>query len=271
MTTDFKSLAISNIKAKSSGRIRVGIAALHGVVDSWGDRSHPGAFAKTLTEKKHRIRFLWNHDSRTPPIATIVDVKEIGAAELPGDLRDKYPTATGGLEVTREYYTNDLASWVLEAVDKGDVNEMSYAYDVVKSDPTDEEIESSGSRRVRELRELKLYDLSDVNWGMNEATLASVKGFNLEALPLGTLYQSLLIHTEEFKQGRRNSASDETLINQIHALTLDLGAKCQTGDESEKSAEESETKQAEAGMNDSTSLNSDWLYLRNQKAKILSL
>lgn len=269
---DFKAFQFSCVKAESSGRKIVGYAAIHGNVDSWDDRSHPGCFAKTLAENQSRVKHLWNHDASKPPIATITDIREVGAEELPAEIKAKFPdgTITGGLRVEREYYSNELASWVFEAIQKGDINEMSYAFDVVKCDFTDEEIPTGGTRRVRELRELKLYDTSDVPWGMNSATLASAKGLALELMPLGNLYQQFLMHLKEFKAGRRNSDSDLALINQMHKIAVDLGAECQPETDDEKNSSEPEKKEAEAAPT-GTSLGSEWLDLQKAKAKILEI
>lgn len=268
---DFKAFQFSNVKAESSGRVIVGYAAIHGNVDSWDDRSHPGAFAKTLAENPGRVKHLWNHDSSKPPIATIKEISEVGANDVPAEIKAKFPegTITGALRVAREYYSNELASWVFEAIQKGDINEMSYAFDVVKADYTDEELPTGGTRRVRELRELKLFDTSDVPWGMNSATLASAKGM-LDILPLGTLYQQFLMHLEEFKAGRRNSDSDLALLNQMHKIAVDLGAECAPKETDEKQGNEPEKKEAEAAEQ-GTSLDSDWLRLRQRKLSILEL
>jgi len=267
---DFKAFSFSNVKALSNGRIIVGFAAIHGNVDSWDDRSWPGAFAKTLAENRSRVKHLWNHDSETPPIASITEIKEVGAEEIPAEILAKFPagTITGGLMVTREYYDNDLGNWVLEGIQKGDITEMSYAFGVVKCDFTDEEIPTGGTRRIRELREMKLYDTSDVLWGMNSATLASAKsGAKLQ--PLGYLYQQIELHLKEKKAGRRNSTSDQALIDQMHKNLVELGAVCdpQADPEDPAKSNEPEEKEAEAAAG-STSLNSNWILL--QKAKSIN-
>jgi phage head maturation protease len=274
MSKEFKRIVFSNLKAEASGRVRAGFAAIHGNVDAWDDRSHFGCFAKTLSENNKRVKHLWNHDSRTPPIATIVEIKEVGPGEIPDEIKSQFPdgTITGGLKVWREYYDNELANWVLEAVDKGDVNEMSYAFDVVKADYTDEELPTGGTRRVRELRELKLFDTSDVNWGMNPATLANVKGYALEIMPLGTLFQQMNLHLEELKAGRRNSESDMALINQMHKIAVDLGAACDVSPDEEtakSNSNEPEKKEAEAAEESTSLISSEWFEQAKRKEQFL--
>jgi len=274
MSRSFKAFQFSNIKAKAAGRKRTGFAAIHGNVDSWDDRSHPGAFAKTIAEAAKRVKHLWNHDGNLPPIATIVDLKEVGADEIPDEIKSQYPAGviTGGLKVVREYYENELANWVLAAIDKGDVDEMSYAFDVVKCDYTDEKLPTGGSRRVRELRELKLFDTSDVNWGMNPATVGNVKGFKFELQPLGALYQQFLMHQEQIKAGRRNSESDLALLNQMHKIAVDLGAECQpkmADEDEEKTSNEPAKKEAEAAQNSTSLVNSEWFAQAKRKEQFL--
>ena len=60
-----------------------------------------------------------------------------------------------------------------KGIQEGDITEMSYAYDV--HEYTIKEADDPQTRPVRVLNEVELYDVSDVNWGMNPAT-AGVKG-----------------------------------------------------------------------------------------------
>jgi phage head maturation protease len=279
MSREFKQLQFTNIKAEAEGRIRVGIAAVHGNVDSWGDRSHFGSFAKTIAEGMKRVRHLWMHNSSQPPIASIIKLEEVGRDELPSEVLAKAPDATGGLKVWREYYPKDInpiSEVVLYGIDKGDINEMSYAYDVTRADYTEEENEAGQKIQIRELREIRLYDTSDVNYGMNSATVAAgAKGLALELLPLGNLYQQFLMHLEEAKAGRRNSVSDLALLNQMHQIAVDLGAECAPVDGDEETAKAKPTGNEPDDRADaahlSTSPGSEWLELRKRKAKILEL
>jgi len=111
--------------------------------------------------------------------------------------------------VKREYYEDiPLSEWVFKSIDKGDITEMSYAYDVHEYTIKDRD---EGQRPIRILNEVELYDISDVNWGMNPAT-AGVKG-----LPVtGTTFvqHSALVEStvEEFLtrvKDRKNFRADE--------------------------------------------------------------
>lgn len=155
-----------------STRVVTGIFAVHGNVDSGGDMSVNGSFGKRLSEGRSRVRFLWNHNSMNPPIASVKSIREVGRDELPAKVLDWASEATGGVEVTRKYYSDiPLADWVFKGIEEGDVAEMSYAYDIHEF--SIKKLEDG--KEIRVLQDVELYDVSDVNWGMNPAT-AGVKG-----------------------------------------------------------------------------------------------
>jgi HK97 family phage prohead protease len=232
--------AIKAADADAKARVRRGIAAVFGNVDAGGDRIMPGAFAKTISEGSKRVKHLWNHDFSTPPIASITELKEVGRDELPSEVIAYAPEATGGLLVAREYYDTPLSDWVLKAIDAGDISEMSFGYDVLRH----EEIKE-GDRSIRELKELKLFDTSDVNWGMNAATVAAGAK---TLMPLGVLVQQFQSYAEDVKAGRRNASADQALIDMVHDAMIGLGASnCPGMQEPTDTTPKSE--QAEAALN----------------------
>lgn len=212
----------SSIAVKSiTGRSVTGIAAVFGNVDSGSDRIHPGAFTKTIAEGQGRQKHLWSHDMWAPAIAIITDLKEVGRADLPPAVLDYAPEASGGLQVTREYLTFDLAEAVFENIQKGSL-EMSIGYDPLKMSFTVEG-EGDNQRRIRELTEIRLWETSDVNFGMNGATVADAgKG---AGLPLELIAQALTALHDDVKTGRRNSAKDVETMKRMHDLlgTLEPG------------------------------------------------
>lgn len=149
-------------------RTVTGLAAVFGNVDSGGDRILPGAFRKTLKEGARRIRHLWMHNPYEPPTAALKELREVGADELPDETQKAYPEATGGLLVVREYLDTPRGNEILAGIKAGAINEMSFGYDAIKADFDDEP-----GQKVRNLRELRLWDTSDVTWGMNAATVAA--------------------------------------------------------------------------------------------------
>lgn len=162
---------IQNTKSKTEDRVITGVAAVFGNVDAGGDLVKPGAFRQAIQNFKSgrsRARFLWNHDGQQPPIAKILELKEVSRAELPAAVLAKAPEATGGLVVKRKYFTDSFSERVYQGILSGAISEMSFAYDTKKSSFIDQD-----GKRVRVLEELELFDLSDVQWGMNPATVAA--------------------------------------------------------------------------------------------------
>lgn len=213
---EFKNLPCFSVKAPGdAGRVRTGVCAVFGNIDSYGDRIMPGAFRKTISEGKNRVKHLWNHDFSSPPTAVVTELRELTREELPPEVLDYAPDATGGLLVSREYLATEDGETVLQGIDAGAITEMSFGYDVISY-----EMVSEGDQTVRNLKEVRLYDTSDVLWGANEATVAAGAKHQL---PLGILAQSLFALAAEAKAGRRNAGSDLQLINAIHQATLELG------------------------------------------------
>jgi HK97 family phage prohead protease len=197
------------------GRVVTGVFAVHGNVDGGQDRSFPGAFAKTFAEGLRRIKFLWMHDMWAPPTAVIKSLRELTREELPAEVLAKAPDATGGAEVAREYLTTERGDEILTGLVAGAINEMSYGYDPIKFD-----FEATpDGKQVRNLRELKLYDVSDVTFGMNPATVGSKF-----QMPAELLFQQLEAFAAEIKAGRRNNGDDQGRIDMLHNLAVELGA-----------------------------------------------
>jgi len=101
---DYKTLPFFLKELDKKNRTVTGIFAVHGNVDSGFDMSVNGSFAKRLSDGRSRVRFLWNHNSMNPPIASIKEVREVGRDELPEKVLEWAPEATGGVMVTRKYY-----------------------------------------------------------------------------------------------------------------------------------------------------------------------
>lgn len=206
---EYKSLP-NAIKAVDD-RTVVGIASVFGNVDSYGDVIWPGAYSKTLQERGGKLKHFWSHLWDTPPIAKVIGAREVGREELPQAVLDMAPNALGGLEVTREYLDTDRANEVLTGIKAGTITEMSIGYDAIKFD-----FEERENERVRNLREVKLYETSDVVWGANDATTTS----KLFVPDLITLLRYVEHH---MKAGARHSSADIKALNAIHKAVIDLG------------------------------------------------
>lgn len=213
MTRLFKSAP--QFTKEINGRQVTGIFSVFGVKDGDGDVVHTGSFTKTFQERGNKIFHLWQHDFKSPPIAAIDLLSEIGRDELTDEILAKHPEATGGAQVTRTYLETVRGDEVLAAIVAKSPLQMSYGYDVIRHD-------METGTQTRHLRELKLYETSDVLWGANGATTAS-KAAAL-SIPLDLITQQLLAHLEEMKVGSRNNTADMARINQIAQLAIELGA-----------------------------------------------
>jgi len=107
------------------------------------------------------------------------------------------PEATGGVLVTRKYYSDiPLSEWVFKGVQEGDITEMSYAYEIHAYEIREQE-DDPDKPKIRVLKDVELYDISDVNWGMNPAT-AGVKGLPVTGMTFAQHSGLVVATVEEF-------------------------------------------------------------------------
>lgn len=168
--------ATINQEQEIEGRTVSGYASIFGNIDAYRDIVHFGAFRKTIKENRSRVRHLWMHDAYSPPTAAITELKEVRAKELPESITEKHPEVTGGLRVSRTYLETPRGEEILAGIKAGVINEMSFGFDPVKWDR--EELKDDGSDVtfvVRNVREVRLWDTSDVVWGANPLTVAASK------------------------------------------------------------------------------------------------
>lgn len=205
------------------GRKVTGIFSVYGNLDDYNDMLWPGVMAKTIAERGARVLHLWQHDFSSPPTAKVLSLREVGRAELPEACLAIAPGAMGGAEVVREYLKTPRADEVLENITAGVPLGMSFAYDALKYDYEALEGAKYEWERQRNVREIRLWETSDVLWGANEATVASKA-----ALPFDYLLKQLLDQLDELraeqKDGRRNSTADQARINMIAKIAIELGA-----------------------------------------------
>jgi HK97 family phage prohead protease len=222
MTRQIKSLPRA-IKSMDGSTV-TGICSVMGNLDDYSDRMWPGSFQKTIQERGDRILHLWQHDFSSPPIAVIKSIREVARAELPPVVIQRAPEASGGVEVVREYLNTPRAQEVLESLRAGAPLEMSFAYDAVKYDFEEKPDAKYEWDRIRNLREIRLYETSDVLWGANDATVASKSLLLPFDFVLRQLVERLTEMQDEAKAGQRNSTEDLARINSIAKLAIDLGA-----------------------------------------------
>jgi HK97 family phage prohead protease len=202
-------------KAESNGDTGYleGFCSIFGNVDQGRDVVHPGAFSKTIAEKKGVVPFLLDHDVTKPAgYSTQMQETEKGL-QYSAELKLIDP-------VVRQRY--ELAKMSLK-LDSPMGN--SFGYYAVKYDY--EEIESeNGPMMVRNLREVKLYEASLVTFGMNDAAgVTGAKSKNplqvLASLKTGgyTLSQieEALAYLEE-KTRAAKQVTDPELLQSVKAL-----------------------------------------------------
>lgn len=219
-------------------RTVIGVFCVHGNLDSgdgWtsrGDRSHPGLFGDFTVDGRKRAVFLWQHRSMDPPIATIDQLFEVARTDLPPAVLKYAPDATGGVAVKRSYLDTPRGNEVLAGLKAGAITEMSYAYDPTRWDFEKEEDGEGYRLPIRNLYQAELYDISDVNWGMNPATSADgAKGMPLQhehdtvlAAVRGYTQRLKALIALRAKDGRQLSTANRQRIEEC----LQMMGECQT-------------------------------------------
>ena len=159
-------------KADEAQGIIEAIFAVFGNIDQGEDVIHPGAFTKTFAERGGKVRVLDNHrtDTVNAAIGKVLMLKEVSREELPSELLAQHPEATGGAfaRVQMLMETPEGRGAFIRLKEKV-VDEWSFGYDALDVDFS-QAMKDGQEIRVRNLRTLRLYEISPVLFGMNEAT-----------------------------------------------------------------------------------------------------
>lgn len=122
------------------------------------ERIAPGAFTESLRRRKGDIKMFLNHDERM-----VLGSKGAGTLRLKEDGH--------GLFVDADLPDNEWGRPVRDAVARGDISSMSFAFNVPRGGD-----EWSADRKDRTLRNLYLHEVSPVTgWPAYPATSASVR------------------------------------------------------------------------------------------------
>lgn len=159
-------------KADEAQGIVEAVWAVMGNVDEGLDIIHPGAFTKTFAERGLKVRVLDQHqtDSVLRVLGHPEAFRELSRDELPEKIKALCPDAIGGAWSRVKFnMKTENGKDVFHLLHEGDVDEWSFGYDVMdhdfsKATKDDQEV------TVRNLRTLKLWEISPVIWGMNSAT-----------------------------------------------------------------------------------------------------
>ena len=170
ITLEYKALPILSAgQPIGEDRIVKSLYSVMGHVDQGGDRIWPGAFAKTLAERADKIRVLWQHDTSEPPVGVPMAIREMPRVELPEEVLSRWPDASAALYGEVKLLDTPRGNEILAGIRAGAIRENSIGYDPItfdfESDP------AGAFDTVRNLRECRLWDLSPVNWGMQEAAV----------------------------------------------------------------------------------------------------
>ena len=165
------------IKAKKIDRDQrtfSGYAAVFGNVDSYNDIIERGAFKKTIQERGDRIKVMYNHMWMIGRVQAIEETAK-------------------GLYV--ECYISDTmrGNEVLTLIHDGAVDEMSIGYEPINS-----QYEDVKGEKVRIIREIKLYEVSPVDFAANDQaiiteikSLAMLRGYDVTDDDIERLMQSI--------------------------------------------------------------------------------
>jgi len=144
-------------------------ASVFGVRDSYNDVVQYGAFRKTLKERG-AVKVFYGHDITQPPIGKTMELREVQRGSLPADILTRWPEATGALYARVKLSDTSLGRDVLTLLKDGALNEMSFGYDAVKADYGDD---PANGGRVRNLKEVRLHEVSVVAFPANQAALVT--------------------------------------------------------------------------------------------------
>lgn len=147
-------IAPAEMRAESDddGRVLSGYAAVFNSPADLGlftERVLPGAFADSVAGD---VRLLWNHDASAPLARTIS-----GTLSLAEDSR--------GLKFTARLGSSALASFAHEAIERGDVSQMSFGFRVLEQVWRDD-----GDQVERDLVRVELLEISPVSFPAYAAT-----------------------------------------------------------------------------------------------------
>jgi HK97 family phage prohead protease len=203
-------------------RVVTGYLSAFGNKDHVGDIVVKGAFAKSLRERKNQIFFLNQHNWDQPHGKFNV---------LEEDAKGLYFES---MPLTDTSYSSDL----LKLYDAGIINEHSIGYSTVKSEPEGD---------IRLLKELKLYEGSNVTLGANPETpfLGLKQGFEKSADQVKRILKML----------RNGDVTDDTFslleiaLKQYETELIQLGKKSVEPEQSTQQEPSTDTQVADALRN----------------------
>ena len=149
---EYKVLNFKESAVDIEERTFTGYASIFGNIDHGNDIVQQGAFKKTIKERGDKVKVMYNHSWNIGKAKHLEETKK-------------------GLWVEGYISRTQQGDDVLTLMNDGAIDEMSFAYDVVKQD-----MEDIDGQEIRILKELILYEISPVDFAMNElAEITAVK------------------------------------------------------------------------------------------------
>ena len=208
--SEYKTIpAFVEIKAEEADQgIVTHYISVFGVLDLGKDVCHPGSFTKTIQEREGQIRVLDCHQRRSilNALGVPLGLKEVPRDKLPAKVLERFPEATGGVEVRTQFLLDTPeGKGAFIRIKSGAVTEFSFAYDTL-----DEDFETlPDGKEIRNLRTIRLWEYGPVLFGMNPAAMVvGAKG----------------IEGEGSKGGEEEKPAPDVTENTIRIRVKDPGA-----------------------------------------------
>lgn len=169
------------------------VFSVFGNIDSYKDRIMPGAFAKTFQERGHKVAVLDNHStiSTGDVVGKTISLRELKQGEVPPEITARFPMATGAAEIVSKFEPDPQkdarSAATFYRLKNGWVKDWSFGYDAKDYDYSEEVLDGK-SESIRNLRTIKLYEVSPVIWGANDGAMTTgVKTAPTEDKPYGAV------------------------------------------------------------------------------------
>ena len=120
-------------------------------LDSVNDITEVPAFRKSIAERSDRIPHIYMHDLHAPAIARIMGFQALRRSELPTDVQQQHPDATGGMACVSRYLKSGRGAEVYDGIKEGIPYQASFGYQVLKADKK----ALPDGRTARVIKELK--------------------------------------------------------------------------------------------------------------------
>jgi len=218
MTREFKTIPAYVKTVNEDEGIVTHLISVYGNEDSGQDIAHKGMFTKTIRERKDQIRVVDNHNKSSvlDVVGKPLKMYEVGRGELPDDVLVRFPDATGGLMADTQFLMDTPeGKGTFIRLKAGAISEFSFAYDAINVD-----FEQQGGKKIRHLREVRLWEYGPVIFGMNSAAVAVSAKTEVEPITLEVQeLEGELGEPEDLGNGISAKANKET--GQVGSLQFD--------------------------------------------------